>query len=80
MLTVAIWLAFFSLLPVFYWVFCIIFDRLRFMLMPRHRVEIEFQDEEGVSRVEIVDVSSDNQFYLVAMDAIRAGRKVREAK
>ncbi|MGX9362215.1 hypothetical protein [Pantoea ananatis] len=80
MLTIAIWLAFFSLLPVFYWVFCIIFDRLRFMLMPRHCIEIEFQDDEGVSRVEIVDVSSDNQFYLVAMDAIRAGRKVREAK
>ncbi|MGJ3743660.1 hypothetical protein LKY70_18200 [Yersinia pseudotuberculosis] len=80
MTTVAIWLAFFSILPVFYWLFCILFDRLRFMIMKAHYIEVESFDDEGVSTVSVVNVSSDMEFYRVAMNAIRDGRAVKEAK
>lgn len=80
MITVAIWLAFFSILPVLFWLFSMLFDRLRFLLMPAHHIEVEHVDEHGVSTISIVNVSSDMEFYRVAMKAIRTGRIVREAK
>ncbi|WEA05762.1 hypothetical protein PWF83_19060 [Pantoea dispersa] len=80
MTTVAIWLAFFSSLPVLYWLFSMLFDRVRFMLMPAHLIEIEYINDKGESSVQTINVSSDMEFYRVAMSAIRNGRVVRKAK
>lgn len=73
----AFWLAFFSSLPVFYWVFKILFDRLRFMCTSKHRLLLEYIDEKGISHIQTVDVTSDDEFYDVAMSAIRNGRTVK---
>ena len=77
MIAFAFWLAFFRLLPVLYWVLKMGFDRLRFALMPKHHLVLECVDSEGVVRRDVVDVSSDDEFYKIAMNAIRAGRSVK---
>lgn len=77
MTALAFWLAFFSVLPVFYWVFKILFDRLRFMCTPRHRLLLEYIDDKGISHMQSIDVTSDDEFYEVAMSAIRKGRAVK---
>ncbi|XOP91792.1 hypothetical protein ACM66I_15600 [Escherichia coli] len=38
---------------------------------------LECVDSEGVVRRDVVDVSSDDEFYKIAMNAIRAGRSVK---
>ncbi|KAA0469290.1 hypothetical protein [Klebsiella variicola] len=73
----AFWLAFFSILPVLYWAFTILFDRIRFMFTPRHLILLEYVDDEGVRHTKVVDVSTDDEFYEVAMAAIRNGKAVR---
>lgn len=75
----AFWLAFFSILPVFYWIFKILFDRLRFMFTPKHQLVLEYIDNEGIAHRDLVDVSTDDEFYQVAMSAIRQGRRVKGA-
>lgn len=77
MTALAFWLAFFSSLPLFYWTFKIIFDRLRFMCTPTHKLLLEYIDDKGISHIQSVDVTSDDEFYEVAMSAIRKGRKVK---
>ncbi|HBT7016261.1 TPA: hypothetical protein MCG72_003989 [Klebsiella pneumoniae] len=73
----AFWLAFFSILPVLYWAFKILFDRIRFMFTPRHLILLEYVDDEGVRHTKVVDVSTDDEFYEVAMAAIRNGKSVK---
>ncbi|ENC9860749.1 hypothetical protein AAHV75_07510 [Klebsiella pneumoniae] len=73
----AFWLAFFSILPVLYWAFTILFDRIRFMFTPRHLILLEYVDDEGVRHTKVVDVSTDDEFYEVAMAAIRNGKAVK---
>ncbi|CAD5443527.1 TPA: hypothetical protein ACYENY_000644 [Klebsiella pneumoniae] len=73
----AFWLAFFSILPVLYWAFKILFDRIRFMFTPRHLISLEYVDDEGVRHTKVVDVSTDDEFYEVAMAAIRNGKVVK---
>ena len=73
----AFWLAFFSILPVLYWAFTILFDRIRFMFTPRHLILLEYVDDEGVRHTKVVDVSTDDEFYEVAMAGIRNGKAVR---
>ena len=77
MIAFAFWLAFFSLLPVLYWVFKMMFDRLRFALTSKHHLVLENIDTEGTVRRDVVDVSSDDEFYKIAMTAIRAGRTIK---
>ncbi len=73
----AFWLAFFSVLPVLYWTFKILFDRIRYMCTPQHRLLLEYVDDEGVIHEQFVDVSTDDEFYEVAMAAIRDGKAVK---
>lgn len=73
----AFWLAFFSILPVLYWAFKILFDRIRLMFTPRHLISLEYVDDEGVRHTKVVDVSTDDEFYEVAMAAIRNGKVVK---
>ncbi|ENU0860541.1 hypothetical protein [Citrobacter amalonaticus] len=77
MTALAFWLAFFSILPVLYWAFKILFDRMRFMCTPRHRLLLEYIDDQGVSHKQLVDVTTDDEFYEVAMSAIRNGKTVK---
>lgn len=80
MATFAFWIAFLSVLPVLYWVFKIFFDRLRFMLSSKHRLALEYIDENGAVHSDVIDVTSDDEFYKIAMLALRSGRKVRGDK
>lgn len=73
----AFWLAFFSVLPVFYWIFKIFFERIRFILTRRHILTLEYTDENGVVKSDIIDVTSDDEFYRIAMLAIRSGQAAR---
>lgn len=73
----AFWLAFFSSLPILYWAFKILFDRIRFMCTTRHRLLLEYIDDQGVSHSQFVDVTTDDEFYKVAMAAIRSGKAVK---
>ncbi|EFH2757150.1 hypothetical protein [Escherichia coli] len=74
----AFWLVFFSILPVCYWVYKILFDRIRFMLTPKHMLTLEYIDENGIAKRDTVDVSSDDEFYRIGMSAIRSGTTIRD--
>lgn len=75
---IAIWIAFFSLLPIAYWGFRVLFDWLLDRFMPLHLVEIEFINEDGERSSLEVDVSNDHEFYKLAMKALNSGRPVHE--
>lgn len=77
MATIAFWLAFLSSLPVMYWLWCMLFERLRFKLSAKHFICLEYIDEQGQSHFEKVEVTSDKEFYSIAMSAIRNGKKVK---
>lgn len=79
MATVAFWLAFISSLPVMYWVWRLFIEQLRFKLSSKHIIDVEYIDAQGTSHSERVEVSSDKEFYAVAMAAIRSGRTVKSA-
>ena len=79
MVTLAFWLAFISSLPVFYWLWRILFERIRFSLTSKHFIDVQYVDERGNFYSERVEVSTDKEFYAVAMAAIRSGRTVKSA-
>lgn len=47
------------------------------MCTPQHRLLLEYIDDKGISHKQFVDVTTDDEFYEVAMSAIRKGRAVK---
>ncbi|WP_120513969.1 hypothetical protein [Photobacterium salinisoli] len=77
---VAIWLLFFGSLPVLYWSFRLIFDSVAAFFLSEHIVELEVEQEDGSWKSTVVDVSNDEDFYNVAMKALRSQRSGNEPR
>lgn len=72
MSTIVFWLLFFGILPLLYWGFRLIFDSIANAFIPKQKITIEVERQDGSYNSCLLDVSNDDEFYDFAMAVIRS--------
>lgn len=71
MSAIAVWLFFFSFLPVFYWISKICIDWCLIRFGPQHLIVIEVEKPDGTWAKRTVDVSRDTEFYSAVKEVLK---------